>query len=184
MRAKAISAVGLAAVCLTGCGATSYKVPSPSMEPTLKVGQVVNVDDGAFSARSPQLGEIIVFRASDQAASASGGSECGNPSQGQPGDQVCGVPGAGPSKVAFIKRIVGLPGDRLAMVGGRVIRNGRPLREPYAQSCTGAPVCSFPKPITVPAQTYFVLGDNRTASVDSRFFGPVPRAWIVGLAKP
>ena len=153
------------------------------MSPTLKVGQVVNVDSGAFSGRSPRVGEIVVFHASQQAASGGGGNECTNPKQGQPGGEACAVVGSGPSKLAFIKRVVGLPGDRIAVVHGGVVRNGQPLREAYAAACSD-PVCNFPKPITVPAQTYFVLGDNRGASVDSRLFGPVPRSWIIGLAKP
>jgi signal peptidase I len=80
-----------------------------------------------------------------------------------------------------IKRVVGLPGDVLAMVNGHVIRNGKREADAYAQSCSGA--CTFPKPITVPAGDYYVLGDNRGASADSRLYGPIPRAWIIGTLK-
>jgi signal peptidase I len=188
MPVKPVLAVVALALCLAGCGlggvrGTSFRVPSASMAPTLKVGQVVDVDRGAFSRRSPRVGEIIVFRGSDQAASTSDTNECANPRQGQAGGEPCAVPGTGPSKVSFIRRVVGLPGDRIAIVGGQVVRNGQALREPYARACSD-PICNFRKTIAVPPQTYFVLGDNRGESLDSRFSGPVPRSWIVGLAKP
>jgi signal peptidase I len=78
--------------------------------------------------------------------------------------------------------VVGLPGDRIAIVGGRVIRNGTPAREPFIIPCRPGDVgADFPKPVAVPAGMYFVLGDNRCESNDSRFYGPVKRAWIVGV---
>jgi signal peptidase I len=61
-----------------------------------------------------------------------------------------------------------------------VIRNGKSAEEPYILPCETDPSCSFPTPITIPLDHYFVLGDDRGASHDSRFWGPVPRAWIIG----
>lgn len=81
----------------------------------------------------------------------------------------------------FIKRVVGLPGDRIAMVAGQVLRNGQKETEPYTVQCAGAPSCEFPSAVTIPAGNYFVLGDNRPDSDDSRFWGPVPQADILGV---
>jgi signal peptidase I len=81
----------------------------------------------------------------------------------------------------FIKRVVAGPGDKLAIVKGKVVLNGAPQSEPYVSACGGDPSsCSFPTPITIPSGDYFMLGDNRGESDDSRFWGPVPKAWITG----
>ena len=73
-----------------------------------------------------------------------------------------------------------MPGDTIAIVDGHVVRNGKRASEPFASSCAGAE-CNL-KPITVPQGTYFLMGDNRGNSDDSRFWGPVPRKWIIGKA--
>jgi signal peptidase I len=61
-----------------------------------------------------------------------------------------------------------------------VIGNGKPENEPYIQPRETDRSDNFPTPITIPPDHYFVLGDNRGKSSDSRFWGPVPRAWIIG----
>jgi signal peptidase I len=66
------------------------------------------------------------------------------------------------------------------VINGRVVRNGKPAREPFASSCSGAE-CNLNE-ITVPKGMYFLMGDNRGNSDDSRFWGPVPRDWIIGKA--
>ncbi|MBV8220929.1 MAG: signal peptidase I, partial [Solirubrobacterales bacterium] len=69
----------------------------------------------------------------------------------------------------------------VAIVNGHAVVNGVTLSEPYIDPCTGgATTCSFPDPVRVPAGDYFVLGDNRGVSDDSRFWGPVPSAWMIG----
>ena len=87
-----------------------------------------------------------------------------------------------PSSVTFVKRVVGLPGDRIYIRNGHVYRNG--VREPdsFTEPCDGASECNFRTPITVPAGDYYMMGDNRPDSVDSRFWGPIPKAWIIGKA--
>ena len=162
-----------------------YVIPSPSMQPTLKPGQRVLVD--RFSHRigsNPKLGEITVFHPPASAEAA--GGKCAVVGQGPSYDhgpdseQSCSRATATASRTTYIKRVVGVPGDRIEISGGHVIRNGRALREPYASACDEA-VCNLAA-IVIPRGAYFLMGDNRANSNDSRFWGPVPRAWIIGKA--
>ena len=158
---------------------TRYRIPSASMMPTLHLGQIV-VSDNTALRRHPALGAIVVFH--PPAGADNAGAQCGTATEGGGRSQPCGRPTPGESAQTFIKRVVGLPGDRIAIVGGRVIRNGRPEPRTYkVEPCRQDPGCNFPQPITVPANEYFVLGDNLPASEDSRFWGPVKRQWLIGL---
>jgi signal peptidase I len=82
--------------------------------------------------------------------------------------------------VLYIKRIVGLPGDRLSLRRGRLFRNGQPVDEPYAAPCDHRRLCRFPRTITVPRGRYYLMGDNRGENLDSRVWGPVPRRALAG----
>ena len=82
----------------------------------------------------------------------------------------------------FIKRVVGVPGDTIAIRDGHVIRNGKRQTEKFIKPCTGGEECNFPRAILVPKDDYFMMGDNRGSSDDSRFWGPVPKKWIIGAA--
>jgi len=84
------------------------------------------------------------------------------------------------SRETFIKRIVAGPGDTLQIRDGRAVRNGQQEAEPYIAACGSDPTCNYPTSIKIPAGDYFVLGDNRGGSDDSRFWGPVPRKSIIG----
>ena len=87
-----------------------------------------------------------------------------------------------PIVVKFIKRVVAGPGDRVAFRQGLVIRNGPAVAEPYARRCTDRQ-CELPTAITVPPGTWFLAGDNRGESDDSRFWGPVPTKAVTGIVK-
>ena len=153
-----------------------YKIPSGSMEPTLDIGQRVLVNRLAVDFGEPAVGDILVFHP-PAGIEENGQDQCGRI---HPADQSCSVPRDGQSSNTFIKRLVGLPGDTLRIVDGHVIRNGKRASEPFASSCSGAE-CNLDS-ITVPKGSYFLMGDNRGNSDDSRFWGPVPRDWIIGKA--
>ncbi len=78
----------------------------------------------------------------------------------------------------LVKRIVGLPGEEIAIRNGRVYINGQPLEEPYLRE----PTLGYLPPTRIPPMHYYVLGDNRNGSSDSRVFGPIPRDRILGRA--
>jgi signal peptidase I len=78
--------------------------------------------------------------------------------------------------------VVGLPGDRLQILDGHVYRDGVREKDAYIEPCTGSDACSFPVTITVPRGDYYMMGDNRGQSDDSRFWGPIPKSWIIGKA--
>ncbi len=154
-----------------------FRIPSESMLPTLEIGQRVLVNRIGERFGEPEVGDIVVFH---PPAGAERDNTCGGgpPPEGQ----VCARPTREKADVNFIKRVVAGPGDRLALREGHVILNGKRQREGYTLPCGGSEDCSFPREITVPADHYFMMGDNRGASDDSRFWGPVPRDWIIGGA--
>jgi signal peptidase I len=158
-----------------------YRIPSGSMLPTLHINQRLLVDRVGMRFSSPHIGDIIVFHPPSNYSSCAAPGE-GQNSSGQDSAMACDAVGTGPSSVTFIKRVVGLPGDRISIVGGHVIRNGVQEKAPYIVQCATDPTCNFRKPITIPAGAYFVMGDNRPDSDDSRFWGPIRRSWIIGQA--
>ena len=157
-----------------------YKIPSPSMVPTLQVGERVLVNRIGNRFSDPHVGEIIVFHPPTGWQSDS----CGNKNRQQ--DQACDRPTRREDSVNFIKRVVGLPGDRIFIRQGHVYRNGKREADGYiSHSCDrgrDGTNCNLTTPITVPDGHYFMMGDNRGDSDDSRVWGPVPRKWIIGGA--
>ena len=130
-------------------------IPSESMVPTLQKYDKLIVDKLSYHFTDPQRGEIVVFSPTENIKKE-------NPNL----------------KDAFIKRIVGLPGDKVEVRGQRVYINDQPLQEQYIEA---APQYQY-GPVTVPADSYLVLGDNRNNSYDSHFWGFVPRDHIIGRA--
>jgi signal peptidase I len=157
-----------------------YRVPSAAMEPTLKTGNIVLIDPLGRATRSPAVSEIVLVHPPAASEVACAAPEEGIALSGTSTGRVCGIPGTTPSPEMFIKRIVAGPADTVALSDGRVIRNGRPERTAFPISCTSGIGCSFPHPVRIPADTWFVVGDNRAQSADSREWGPVRTAWIVG----
>jgi signal peptidase I len=156
-----------------------YRIPSGSMEPTLKIGQRILVDRIGMHFGSPHIGEVMVFHPPADYTS------CADPKQGETSDgafepQACDQLQTHEASVTFVKRVVGLPGDHLKIINGHVWRNGKEEPAPYAVPCVGNPVCNFRKTIVVPRGDYYMMGDNRPDSEDSRFWGPVPRRWLIG----
>jgi len=158
-----------------------YRIPSESMVPTLAIGQRVLVNRLGSNFGDPQIGDVTVFHP----PKGSDDDTCGTTNQTYDPDQegrACSKPTKAKADVNFIKRVVAGPGDTLAVEDGHVIRNGKRQREPFIAPCDGGGGCNLPKPITVPKGHYFMMGDNRGLSQDSRFWGPVPRDWIIGNA--
>jgi signal peptidase I len=154
-----------------------YRIPSGSMEPTLHVNQRILANR---LISHPSIGDIVVFH--PPAGAEQGDGACGNANQGPGHPQPCDDPTPQESSTTFIKRVVGGPGDRISIQNGHVTRNGVPEKDSYIEQCGGAPACSFSKPVVVPPGDYFMMGDNRGASDDSRFWGPVPDKWVIGVA--
>lgn len=124
------------------------QVSGLSMAPRITSGEIVVINTMAYRWGKPSRGDVIAFRHD------------------------------APAPETFIKRIIGIPGDRIRIDGGRVFVNGAPLSEPYVLYADHR---SFPE-VTVPAQMLYVLGDNRADSDDSRFWGFVHQSDVLGKA--
>lgn len=155
-----------------------YRIPSKSMVPTLEVDQRVLVNRIGNNFSDPEVGEVMVFHP-PQGANTGGGPQCGIPVAEK---EICPKPTSGKADVNFIKRVVAGPGDKIRIRRGHVILNGKPLDEPYIRECGDPEACDYPTEITVPKDHWFMMGDNRGESDDSRFWGPVPRDWFIGGA--
>jgi signal peptidase I len=156
-----------------------YKIPSGSMEPTLAIGQRVLVDRIGMRLNGPHVGEVVVFHPPKGARE----QKCG-PKQYEVtlGGAACDQTNTEESNENFIKRIVAGPGDVLNIKEGHAYVNGKREPDSYIRPCGGVRECNFPTPIRIPAGHWFMMGDNRGESDDSRFWGPVPTAWIIGGA--
>jgi signal peptidase I len=134
-------------------------IPSGSMEPTLQIDDRIIVEKISYLFHPPQRGEIVVFYPPKS-------------------------PVIEDSSKAYIKRVIGLPGDRIAIHDGQVFVNNQPLTEPYTAEppdyyLPRQPLTEF---ITVPAHSYWVMGDNRNNSNDSHVWGFLPKDNIIGRA--
>ena len=100
----------------------------------------------------------------------------------RPSDQPCPEGTPEKSDTNFIKRVVGVPGDHLKVIEGSVYINGKRQDEPFARLDPECATCNLPREITIPKGEYYMMGDNRGESADSREWGPVPKKWIIGKA--
>jgi signal peptidase I len=151
------------------------RITSGSMRPTLAVGQIVRLSTSAYASAPPRVGDIVAIRAPVGATGVT--PVCG---VARPAGEVCPQATSERSSQIFVKRVVAGPGDMVAVLGGRVLRNGVIRREPFTAPCGASQECNFPVPAQIPAGEWFLLGDDRGASDDSRNWGPVPTAWILG----
>lgn len=132
-----------------------HKIKGASMEPNYPDGEYLLTDKLSYRFHEPQRGDVIVFEA------------------------------PGTINEEFIKRIIGLPGDKVSIVDNHVYVNDKKLAEGYLASTlitTPGVFLKQDEEITVPADSYFVLGDNRPLSSDSRTWGYVPKKSITGKA--
>jgi signal peptidase I len=168
-------AVLLAVVFKTFLVAAFY-IPSGSMESTLNISDRVLVEKVSYRLGDVERGDVVVF-VHDEPGFESGGP--GNPITGffsSLGQAVGVVP---PSDRDFIKRVVGIPGDRISCRDGALLRNGQRVSEPYLAPGTTTDGC---RQTTVGPGQLYVMGDNRNNSQDSRTFGPIDRSDVVGRA--
>jgi signal peptidase I len=159
----------------------TYRIPSGSMEPTLDIGQRVLVNRIGMRFGDPSVGDIVVFHP-PQGADDAGSPRCGVPTEGLGSSRACSTPTSERSDQTFIKRVVAVGGDRIQIRDGHVIRNGRRQPDGFTNPCGSGQGCTFDGTITVPDNSFFLMGDNRGASDDSRFWGPVPKRWVIGAA--
>ena len=138
----------------------AFVIPSDSMKPTLQIGDRILVHKTA-NYLPQDVGDIVVFRVFAAIESFS--------------DQT-GV--KTPEDTIYIKRVIGIPGAKIAVDQGQVYLNGQPLQENYLQEAPNYKL----SPLTVPQESYFVLGDNRNNSLDSHIWGFLPKQYIVGHA--
>jgi signal peptidase I len=163
-----------------------YRIPSGSMEPTLAIGQRVLVNRIGMDFSDPHVGEIAVFHPPEGAEQ----EQCGpTPHVITLGGAACDSPiPKEDTGINFIKRIVAGPGDEIKVEGGHVYRKAAGKSEfvreqdSYIRACGDSQECNFPTPIKIPPGHWFMMGDNRGESDDSRFWGPVPTGWIIGGA--
>ena len=140
----------------------AFYIPSDSMVPTLKTNDRVIVNKLSYKLHSVHRGDIVVFKTPKGP-------------DGQPID---------PTIKDLVKRVIGLPGDIVSAKDGRILINGKVLDESYLPAgtlsdCTGFAAQCFPTR-AIPADHYWVMGDNRTESRDSRYFGAITKSEIVG----
>lgn len=157
-----------------------FVVPSASMEPTLQVGDRIVVDKLVYRLRRVDRGEIIVF---DASRTGFAGAAAFSPEGGVAG-ALAGVRevvlGGSTEGGYVVKRVVGVPGDVVAVEGEALRVNGEVIEERYLAG--GAGDGGSAAPTLVPQGAVYVLGDNRGGSGDSRFYGLVPISQIVGEA--
>jgi signal peptidase I len=142
----------------------TYLIPSGSMEPTLMINDRILVDKISYHLHAIHRADIVVF-------STPPAEDCG-----------------GPAVADLVKRVIGLPGETVSLSKGQVYIDGRLLAEPWlpadAQRVTTAGPSHAPyaliDPYTIPAGDVYVMGDNRTLSCDSRYWGPILESSIVG----
>ena len=151
--AKTLATAFVLAIGIRTLVAEARYIPSSSMEPTLEINDRLIIEKISYRFRTPRRGDVVVFSPTDKLREQN-------------------------FKDAFIKRVIGLPGETVEVRGGTVYVNGEALREKYIEE---APDYKY-GPVEVPGDRYLVLGDNRNNSYDSHYWGFVPRDNLIGRA--
>lgn len=131
------------------------EINGASMEPNFHNGEYILTNKAMYKLRNPRRGEVVIFKSPDN------------------------------KEIDYIKRIIGLPGDTVSLSGNALWINGQRLDEPYLAPGTyifGGSYLRENEPVVVPPGQYFVVGDNRPHSKDSREFGPIAKEDFIGLA--
>jgi len=149
-------AVGVA-ILLRAFVVQTYYIPSGSMEPTLQVGDRILVNKLSYHLHAVNRGDIIVFSTPPNEVGKCGGAPVAD----------------------LVKRVIGLPGETISDTNGTIYINNKKLAQPWIKNDPYRYTASFP-PVHIAANHYFVMGDHRTDSCDSRIWGTVPRSDIVG----
>ena len=151
--AKTLATAFVLAIGIRTLVAEARYIPSSSMEPTLEINDRLIIEKISYRFRTPQRGDVVVFSPTDKLREQN-------------------------FKDAFIKRVIGLPGETIEVRGGTVYVNDEALREKYIEE---SPEYKY-GPVQVPEDQYLVLGDNRNNSYDSHYWGFVPRKNLIGRA--
>lgn len=133
--------------------ATAFIVDGISMEPNFHTGQAVVVNELAYLAQGPQRGDAVILRF--------------------PGD---------PDHKKYIKRIIGLPGEKVEIKDNAIYINNHKLYETYIPDDYLTEPAQYKNPVTLGLNDYFVVGDNRENSNDSRYWGPAEKRFLIGKA--
>jgi signal peptidase I len=141
----------------------AYKIPTGSMESNLLIGDHLLVNKFVYGIYSGPFPHVFPYKELKR------------------GDVFVFKYPLSP-ETAYVKRLIGLPGDKVEMIGRTVYINGKALQESYTQYIDPGSVSEHFGPFYVPADHYFAMGDNRDNSQDSRFWGFVPRDNILGKA--
>jgi signal peptidase I len=135
----------------------TFYIPSGSMIPTLQVGDRIIVNKLAYRLHGVGRGDIIVFRAPPKVATA------------------CET-----NDTDLVKRVIGLPGETISDKSGTVYIDGKALKQVWLPTHDPMTYTGSFAPVHIGPDSYFVMGDNRTNSCDSRYWGTVPRSDIIG----
>jgi len=143
----------------------AFKIPTGSMESNLLIGDHLLVNKFVYGLHSAFLSKIFPYK------------------EPKRGDVIVFKYPNSP-EVAYVKRLIGMPGDKIEMIGRTVYVNGQALKEPYTQYIDPGSIYEHYPPgggyYQVPPNQYFAMGDNRDNSQDSRYWGFVPRDYILG----